>query len=595
MNVLVTGAFGNIGEGTVAELSRRGHRVRCFDVPTKANLKKASRLGNRAEVFWGDLREPEATQRAAEGMEVVIHLAFVIPKLSATGVDCEDQPDWAWEVNVGGTRNLLEALKSQPKPPAIIFASSLHIYGITTGDPPPRRVTDPLKPIENYARHKVACEELVRSSGLRWSIFRFAAALPFSLKLDPALFEIPLSNRMEYVHNRDVGLALANGVDSEGIWGKILHIGGGERCHYTYGEIVGQVMDAVGVGMLPEAAFSSIPFSTDWIDTGESQRLLHYQRHTLEDFCRELAGRLGVRRTLVRLLRPLVRALLLSRSPYHATRGLKSRQEALRGQVALLTCAGSSFGAAVAKKLAHGGMHLVLLQKPGEDLQQLLYQIAQEGGRATLIRADLSSGTEDAVSAPYGELLESCGPVSVLVNHADLVWINGHNELERHGAWERIERDFFGVLRLTQLVTEDMRRHAGGHLIYLEPALKLFPARPGALLLAARSFFRTYSQRLGKELQRTNVRVSLVKAGIPTTELLKISRLLSVFRRRRSQVLQVRPEALANRVWTLLIKPEPVIYVPNFMRLFSWLEKYAGWFLQLLADRLLPARVKAPV
>lgn len=95
MNVLVTGAFGNIGFSTVEELLARGHAVRCFDVPTRANLRAASRLGGKAEVVWGDLREPSEVRRAVQGMEAVIHLAFLIPKLSATGIDCEDQPDLA--------------------------------------------------------------------------------------------------------------------------------------------------------------------------------------------------------------------------------------------------------------------------------------------------------------------------------------------------------------------------------------------------------------------------------------------------------------------------------------------------------------------
>ena len=37
-----------------------------------------------------------------------------------------------------GTRNLLEALKCQPVPPRLIFASSLHVFGRTQDQPPPR-------------------------------------------------------------------------------------------------------------------------------------------------------------------------------------------------------------------------------------------------------------------------------------------------------------------------------------------------------------------------------------------------------------------------------------------------------------------------
>ncbi|MBC7257050.1 MAG: NAD(P)H-binding protein, partial [Chloroflexi bacterium] len=72
MNVLVTGAFGNIGMSTVEALLERGHTVRCFDLPTPTNRAKALRFGNRVEVVWGDLRRPEDTLAAVQGMDVVV-------------------------------------------------------------------------------------------------------------------------------------------------------------------------------------------------------------------------------------------------------------------------------------------------------------------------------------------------------------------------------------------------------------------------------------------------------------------------------------------------------------------------------------------
>jgi UDP-glucose 4-epimerase len=589
MKVLVSGALGNIGAGTVEQLLSRGHRVRCFDIFNRSNEKKAAGLPAGAEMFWGDLRNPRDVFSAVEGMDVVIHLAFVVPKLSATGIDCEDEPDWAWEVNVGGTRNMLEAMKAWEHPPRIIFASSLHVYGITADQPPPRRVSDRLKPLENYARHKVECERLVRSSGLSWSIFRLAAALPFSLKLDPAMFEIPLGNRMEYVHNRDVGLALAKGVANEQIWGKVLHIGGGPRCWYTYGQIVGKVLDCIGIGMLPEQAFSGKPFSTDWIDTEESQSLLRYQRYTLDDYLNELSARLGLLRPLARIFRPLVRAALLARSPYYRVRRFARQRQEMRGKLALVTCAASSFGEAVARKLAQEGLRVLLIETPGEDLGRLAFQIREEGGRVETLRADLSRSINAA--RMFRKIDRSCGPVEILVNQAGLVWPYERTDSLTFGGWERIERDLLGIIRLSELVLENMKRRGRGQLIFLEPALKLLPVRPTALLHGMRSFYRVYMKSLNRELIGSPVRVSLVKTGIPTTELLSISRLLSVFSRRRGYGLQVRPEVLANKIWVLIIKPQAVIYIPHFIRLFSWLETYAGWLVELMRRRFAPARV----
>src|SRR5574341_478650 len=183
MRILLTGAFGNIGTHTLEELLRRGHTVRCFDVPTTANRRAARRLARRyangqIEIIWGDLRDPAPIAQAVRDQDAVIHLAFVIPHLSATGVRSEDDPQWARAINVGGTANLIAALESLPHPPRLLFTSSLHIYGQTQHLPPPRTVSDPPAPIEHYARHKVECEAMIRASHLKWAIYRLGAAMP---------------------------------------------------------------------------------------------------------------------------------------------------------------------------------------------------------------------------------------------------------------------------------------------------------------------------------------------------------------------------------------------------------------------------------
>ncbi|HEY3290817.1 MAG TPA: NAD(P)-dependent oxidoreductase [Anaerolineae bacterium] len=321
MNVLLTGAFGNLGTSTLRELVNAGHHVRCFDLPTRANQTAASAhrraYGDKMDVVWGDLRHPEDVAAAVNGQDVVVHMAFIIPKLSSTGIESESRPDWAREINVGGTTNLIAAMKALAQPPKLLFTSSYHVFGLTQDQPPPRTVWDPVQPLEHYAHHKVECERLVRTSGLEWCIFRLSAAFPFALKLDPAMFDIPLDNRMEFVHSRDVGLAIANAVSHPDVWRRILLIGGGARCQYFYREIVERILNASGVGMLPPEAFNQTPFATDWVDTSESQRLLNYQHRDLGDYILEMKAVLGPRRWFIGVARPLAQRMLLSKSIFY--------------------------------------------------------------------------------------------------------------------------------------------------------------------------------------------------------------------------------------------------------------------------------------
>ena len=327
MNVLLTGAFGNVGKSALEELTKRGHRVRCFDLKTRANRRTARQFKKDIEVVWGDLRQGADVAVAVQDQDVVVHLAFIIPKMSATGVESEKRPDWAREINIGGTRNLLQAMRALPTPPKLIFTSSYHVYGRTQDQLPPRTVADLTRPAEYYSHHKVACERLVERSGLEYAVFRLAATLPLAIQLDPGMFDVPLHNRMEFVHTRDVGTAIAHGVVSDEIWGRMLLIGGGKSCQYTYREIVQGILEAMGVGMLPEEAFGTDPFPTDWVDSTDSQRLLRYQQRDLQDYIVEMVDLLSSKRRLIRWFRPFVRSWLLLKSPHYR----RSKLRGLRG------------------------------------------------------------------------------------------------------------------------------------------------------------------------------------------------------------------------------------------------------------------------
>ena len=191
MNCLVTGAFGNIGRNAVEALMAKGHRVRALSYEPARDRPLAQRWGSRVDVITGDVRDLSTMTRAVEGQDVVVHLAFIIPPLA------HEQPSLARAVNVEGTRTVLEATKRAPAAPRIVFASTLDVYGHTQHLPPPRHVDDPVQPTDLYSEHKVECERLVRTSGLPWSILRFADVPPIELRPPhPVMFTIPLSQRI---------------------------------------------------------------------------------------------------------------------------------------------------------------------------------------------------------------------------------------------------------------------------------------------------------------------------------------------------------------------------------------------------------------
>ncbi|MFC0434771.1 NAD(P)-dependent oxidoreductase [Kutzneria buriramensis] len=308
MEVLVTGAFGNIGSSAVAQLRAQGHHVRCFDVPSKGNLRRAH---GATSVVWADIRDADAVQRAVRGTDVVVHLAAILPPYVA------EDPQTARDVNVGGTENVLSAVDKHGS--RILLASTLDVYGHTQHLDPPRRVDDPVRATDEYSGHKIRCEELVRRSARPWAIYRFGDVPPNEPRRPhPIMFAIPLDNRIELVHRDDAGLAIANGVKAD-IWGRTWLIGGGPSCQVRYRDMLFRVMASVGLGELPESAFSTEPYCTDWLDTEESQRVLRFQRHTFDEimaYVAEVSRPALPARLVLPLLRPLARRQILKLSPH---------------------------------------------------------------------------------------------------------------------------------------------------------------------------------------------------------------------------------------------------------------------------------------
>ncbi len=313
MRVLLTGAFGNVGGETIRELLAAGHDVRVFDLPSKRNAKAAAQFASKIEVVWGDLRNPHDIEKAVVGREAVIHDAAIIPPAS------EKYPELTRDVNIGGMQHVIAACEAQSSRPRLILASSVSVFGPCQDRPPPRCVGEPLVPTDHYTRSKVRCEAMLRESSLDWVILRFGGVIPLVLEASEGVdfedfFGTSPESRLEYVHPADVGLAQTRALDCDEALGKVLLIGGGEGSQILMRDLKSALLEAVGVGRLPDSWFGDSPYYTDWMDTGESQRLLRYQRHDFASYRQGLYDRMRWTRLAVRPLRWPIRRFLAHKS-----------------------------------------------------------------------------------------------------------------------------------------------------------------------------------------------------------------------------------------------------------------------------------------
>lgn len=319
IRVLLTGAFGNLGRATIQELLRQGHRVRCFDVPNRTNRRTAGRFGDQIEILWGDIRDADQVRAAVDGQDAVIHNAAILPP------PCEQRPERSRAVNVDGTRHILSAMEASPQRPRLVYTSSVSVFGPSRDRQPPLRASDPGRATDHYTTHKLECEGMIRASRLPWVILRVGVSVdPNTLAGDldalRMMFEVDPDTRLEYVHPQDVARAQVNALRGPDVVGQLLLIGGGAACQIRHRDLFASFTDALGLRPLPDAAFGRQPFYTDWMDTADSERLLHFQTQTFADYRRDLARNVRHLRWLVMPLRPLVRGYLLRQSRPWRTR-----------------------------------------------------------------------------------------------------------------------------------------------------------------------------------------------------------------------------------------------------------------------------------
>ncbi|MDN4592188.1 UDP-glucose 4-epimerase [Xenophilus aerolatus] len=154
MKVLVTGAGGFIGSRLVDLLVSRG-RIGAQAVTGLALADQRLPLVPKGAVaLEGELGSPEALTRVASfGPDVIFHLAAM------PGGAAEADYALGRRVNLDMTLALFETLACRERPPVVVYASTIAVYGTALPD----LVSDatPLRPPLTYGAHKLVCEILL--------------------------------------------------------------------------------------------------------------------------------------------------------------------------------------------------------------------------------------------------------------------------------------------------------------------------------------------------------------------------------------------------------------------------------------------------
>src|SRR6266550_6013206 len=131
-SVLIFGGAGFIGCNWAHHLlTKTNARVHVFDNLSRSGvehnlrwLRQEPSAAGRLKVTIGDVRDAEAVRKAVCSATEIYHLAAQVA-VTTSMID----PRSDFEVNVGGTLNILEAARSSEAPPFLLFTSTNKVYG----------------------------------------------------------------------------------------------------------------------------------------------------------------------------------------------------------------------------------------------------------------------------------------------------------------------------------------------------------------------------------------------------------------------------------------------------------------------------------
>jgi len=130
--VLIFGGAGFIGSNWARYLLTKTElRVQVFDNLTRRGvrhnleaLQKVAGHSGQLKITIGDIRDSELVNEAVSSADEIYHFAAQVAVTSSVG-----DPRFDFDVNVGGTINILEAARKTGRRPLLVFTSTNKVYG----------------------------------------------------------------------------------------------------------------------------------------------------------------------------------------------------------------------------------------------------------------------------------------------------------------------------------------------------------------------------------------------------------------------------------------------------------------------------------
>ncbi len=257
-NVLVTGSCGFIGSHLTERLVAEGARVTAFVYYNSFGRRGwldavPEEIMAEVKVFNGDVRDYHCVRQAAEGAEIIMHLAALI------GIPYSYvAPDSYVDTNIKGTLNVLQAARELGTA-RIVHTSTSEVYGTARYVPIDEK--HPLQGQSPYSATKIGADKLAESFHLSFALpvvtvrpfntygprQSSRAVIPTVITQALAGQEIKLGNlspTRDFNYVADTVDAFVKAAVSDAALGQVVNIGSGREI--TIGNLCGLIMELTG-------------------------------------------------------------------------------------------------------------------------------------------------------------------------------------------------------------------------------------------------------------------------------------------------------------------------------------------------------------
>ena len=190
----------------------------------------------------------------------------------------------------------------------------------------------------------------------------------------------------------------------------------------------------------------------------------------------------------------------------------------LEGRIALITGASRGIGAAVARRFAREGAHVVLTARTVGALEEIDDAIRAEGGAATLVPLDLLK--HDHIDPMAASLYERFGRLDILVGNAGMLGTLSPIAHADPLKWRQVlDLNLMANLWLIRAVDPLLRASEAGRAIFVTADQARDPQPYWGAYAVANSALETLVRLYAAETAKSAIRANLIDPGVVRTRL----------------------------------------------------------------------------